>query len=93
MTNVERQAVDFIHAAESTLCYLVGRWADEKEYEDIEDYKKPLETIAEKFGVEIRKMVKKPFGFLFSIADEDFQISIGLRGNYKLVHKKQGGVI
>jgi len=47
---------------------LMGRWADEKEYEDIKDYALPIEMHLNKhFGTTeftgSLKMTKRPFGF------------------------------
>jgi hypothetical protein len=51
---------------ENTISNLWSRWQDEKEYEDINDYKLVLEKhIPEDF--KIVKMTKRPFGFHFTI--------------------------
>jgi hypothetical protein len=59
------KAAQFFEAAHETLGNLYSRWLDEHEYEDINDYQLPLNPIAEKFGVKITKMTKKPFGCHF----------------------------
>jgi hypothetical protein len=47
--------------------YLAGRWADEKEYEDIAEYQKNLQELANKYGIKILSMTKRPFGFIFVV--------------------------
>ena len=87
MTEAEQKAVNFYNDAESTISYLAQRWSDEKEYENIDDYKKPLEEMAEKSGVKIQKMIKKPFGCLFSVENQEFQLSLSPAGKYKVSRK------
>jgi hypothetical protein len=48
---------------------LAGRWADEREYEDIADYQKVLQRDAPE-GFTITGMVKRPFGFQFTIGTD-----------------------
>jgi hypothetical protein len=46
--------------------YLYSRWQDEKEFEDIEDYKKAVQTrVPESWTV--LSMTKQPFAFTFSL--------------------------
>ena len=59
-------ALAFFDDAYELIGELYGRWLDEKDYEDIYDYRAPLAKIAEKHGVTITKMTKKPFGFAFT---------------------------
>ena len=76
------EAVRFYNDAASTMAYLVARWSDEGKYEDINEYVKPLEPIAQKAGVKIEKMTKRPFGCIFSVYDAYFQLSITPAGRY-----------
>lgn len=55
---------------------LWNRWQDEKDYEDINDYLEPYKPLAKKYGVELIKMTKRPFGLQFRISDgREYQIS------------------
>lgn len=66
------------------LDYLHWRWMDEKEFEDINDYQKPLNPIAEKFGVKITKMHKRPFGFTFEVDGRTYRVkSTGRNHSYQ----------
>lgn len=76
------EALRFYNDAAKTMAYLVARWSDEGQYEDINEYVKSLEPIAEQAGVKIIRMTKKPFGCKFSVNDVIFQISITLGGRY-----------
>ena len=58
---------------------LYGRWLDEQEYEDIKDYQLPLNPIAQKFGVTITKMNKKPFGFNFTVDGRTYKLNVSSR--------------
>lgn len=46
------------------LSYLYGRWQDEKEYEDFEDYKKHFAKMS---GFTVTSAKKSPFSFTFSV--------------------------
>jgi len=70
------QAADFFNKAEKTFIYLYERWQDEKEYEDIKDYQKPLDTLATKCGIVITKMNKRPFGCHFTVSGRTFVIKM-----------------
>ena len=69
-------AKNFFEKAESTFMNLKERWMCESEYEDIKDYKLPLEPIAKKHSVVITKMKKRPFGCIFTTDNRTFQISV-----------------
>lgn len=53
---------------------LYNRWLDEKEYEDINDYKAVIEKYIPA-EITITKMTKKPFGF---------QFNVGTTANYRM---------
>ena len=57
------------------LC-LYERWQDEREYEKIEDYGKPLITQVSLIGGEFKKMVKRPFGFIYDLAGATYQVKM-----------------
>lgn len=69
-------AKNFFEKAESTFMDLKERWMCESEYEDIKDYKLPLTRIAKKHNVVINKMIKRPFGCIFTTDDRMFQVSV-----------------
>lgn len=76
MINAQDQsqsASDFINASADRLGYLACRWQDESKYEDIKDYQKNLQTIADKYGVIIVKMIKRPFGCDFTADGRRFR--------------------
>lgn len=78
--SAEGQAVSsFLNEGAETLSYLYERWQDEREHEDINDYAKPLAKLAEKHGLSIIKMNKKPFGCNVSINNRKFQIDVTAR--------------
>lgn len=56
-------------SAEKTMSYLYCRWQDEKEYEDIADYAKPIRPLLPA-GMNFRRMTKRPFGFEFDIGTD-----------------------
>ena len=61
---------------------LMCRWQDEKEYEDINDYQKVLESEMPQ-GWKIKKMTKRPFGFHFTIGtDAVYAITMSANGSY-----------
>ena len=52
---------------------LYCRWQDEKQYEDINDYAKPIVPIAEQHGLVFGRMSKHPFGFSFTLDGRQFK--------------------
>lgn len=83
METESKAALDFYNAAEHTMGNLFSRWMDESQYEDINDYQKPLNPIAEKCGVKIVKMTKRPFGCIFAVDGKEFQLKINSKGYYE----------
>jgi len=76
-TTPEGQAVEaFFTEAQKMLSYLYSRWQDEKEYENIEEYAKPLTATAEKHGLKIVKMNKRPFGCDLSINNMTYRVDV-----------------
>ena len=74
-----QQALVFFNLAETELSYLYERWQDEKDYEDIKDYQKPLNSIADAAGVVITKMNKRPFGCNFTVDGKTFVVKLTAR--------------
>ena len=58
--------------------YLYGRWQDEKEYEDINEYVIPVQ----KSYPNAFKAFKRPFGFAFHCDDGDVKIVAKRKGRY-----------
>ena len=79
-TTATPEAVKFYYDCEKTLINLFCRWQDEKDYEDIADYAAPLKPIADKAGVVIIKMNKRPFGCDFTVSGKTFRLSLNARG-------------
>lgn len=63
------------------LVNLAERWLDEKEYEDIREYQKVIQTKADAFGITLTGMTKRPFGCTFSDGGYNFTMQVKLRGN------------
>ena len=62
--------------AEKILLCLYSRWQDEKQYEDIKDYEKPLVDLLSKAQAQAVVMKKRPFGFTCKIGDATYQYSV-----------------
>lgn len=61
------------------LGYLYGRWQDEKEYEDINDYGK---AFTKNTGYPVIRMKKSPMTFVFShpkVADSVYELKVTAR--------------
>lgn len=58
-----------LDGTEIVLSNLYGRWMDEREYENIEDYAAPINKVLEPMGYKVEKMYKRPFGFTTQIGD------------------------
>ena len=82
-TSQTPQALAFFNTAGDTLAYLWSRWQDEKEYEDINDYAKPLQSLADAAGVTIVKMTKRPFGCVIAVEEKQFTVTIKGNGAYE----------
>jgi hypothetical protein len=64
----------FFEDSQKMVGYLYIRWQDEKEYEDINDYGKPVQEALEKIGGKLISMHKKPFGFTYELADFQYRV-------------------
>ena len=56
----------FMDASADRMCYLYGRWQDEKEYEDFNDYIDAMRKMLPD-GFKFEGATKMPFGVRFSI--------------------------
>ena len=67
MTQNQLQSILDNDNFQDTIFNLCDRWQDERGYEDIKDYAKPLENIVSRIiGKDIKlTMTKRPFGFKF----------------------------
>jgi hypothetical protein len=84
MIQHSQKAIDLFHSVAQTVANLGGRWQDEKEYENIEDYKKALEPRATPFGATITKMSKRPFGFDFTVEGGTYSLRVRMNGQASL---------
>lgn len=76
-----KRIADFFDGQQSFICYLYARWQDEKEYEDIEEYKSAIQMKMPE-GFLITKMTKRPFGFEFTIGTNAIYAIDVTQGNY-----------
>ena len=63
------------------------RWLDEKEYEDINDYAILFQSKVEAIGGQFIRMTKRPFGFIYTLDEATYQVSIN-NTRYKYVRIK-----
>ena len=66
---ISQNASKFYREALEMVFNLQARWQDEHQYEDINDYQKPLDAIAARCGATITGMCKRPFGCTFTTND------------------------
>lgn len=71
---VTPQALAFSESASKLLADLYGRWQDEKEYEHIDTYMQPFSALAEKTGVQLVRMTKRPFAVQFTVGEKRFHL-------------------
>lgn len=64
----------FFEDSQNLVGNLYGRWQDEKEYEDINDYGKPVQKALEKIGGKLVSMHKKPFGFTYELGGYQYRV-------------------
>ena len=65
------------------VAYLIARWQEEREHEDINEYRPHLQREAPD-GVEITGMTKRPFGCRFSIDAERFVLKLFANGRVRV---------
>lgn len=65
----------------NTFCYLYGRWQDEKEYEDFNDYIKAMMNFMPN-GATLVKGTKRPFGVVINYGGATIHIALKLSGRY-----------
>jgi len=84
-TPESRQAVmgAFTASIETNICYLAGRWQDEKEYEDFKDYADHMKELCRTHlptSIFI-KGNKRPFGFNVKVEGFPYTCQVFLKGN------------
>ncbi len=78
-----KKALAFYKEVEIPISNLFSRWLDESQYEDINDYQKPIDPIAKKHDVVIVKMNKRPFGCDFKVDGRTYKLKIATSGKYE----------
>lgn len=73
------EALAFYRDAEQMMTNLASRWLDEYQHEDIADYMAPLQPLAERCGVELLKMTKRPFGVRYRVGAKEFHAKVTSR--------------
>ena len=63
------------------LGYGYGRWQDEKEYEDINEYAILYAGKAKQLGWEITKMTARPYGFHAVHSKEKLELEVSIGGD------------
>jgi len=77
-------ASNFFQRVESLMATLAGRWQDEGQYEDIKEYTKPIQEVANHYGVTITGMTKRPFGCTFTVDGRTYKLTLsGSKYAYK----------
>lgn len=69
----------FLEEKADNLYYFKARWADEKEYEDFEDYKKAIINLAKLSGLTPYKITKS-FNIYFKF-NKNYSVVIHLKAN------------
>lgn len=82
---IGRKAKAIFDEAADLFGRLYERWQDEKRYENINDYAKPLAPIVEKHDGRVIEMKKRPFALVFQIDTHLYQMQIA-SNNYSLYH-------
>lgn len=86
----KQKASSFYTGVQDLVVALACRWLDECKYEDIKEYQDRLQKEADKFGVKITSMKKRPFGCLFVVVGAEevvYQLSCaGKSYSYKRIN-------
>lgn len=79
-------ALKLFNDLEGLMSALYGRWLDEREFESIDDYSVNIKKHIVGIGGEFVKMVKRPFGFVYTLGGATYQITINSsRYDYKRI--------
>lgn len=84
MSEQERKekAMKLYEQLQNLMLTLHARWQDESKYENIDDYGESIEKHVAKIGGEFVKMNKRPFGFIYKLADATYQVMVRV-GSYE----------
>jgi hypothetical protein len=77
MSTPSINALRFYEAGETLFLSLSARWQDERQYENIEDYRTVLLPLAMEHSVTIERMTKRPFGCEFTTEGKRFVLKCG----------------
>jgi hypothetical protein len=78
---MNENAQKFSNAVGQRMVNLAERWQDEAKYENIKDYQKVLQTEADKFGITLTGMIKRPFGCTFTLDNLNYTLQVKLKRN------------
>ena len=67
------------------LGYLWGRWQDEKEYEDFDEYANVMKAMVENAGIKFVKASKRPFGYTIDIGRQVMIYATATHLNWKTI--------
>ena len=82
----KEKALQLFERLQNLMVYLYSRWQDEKDYEDINDYGVNIKKYVAEIGGEFVKMSKRPFGFIYKLADATYQVIVRSSGyEYKRI--------
>ena len=72
---------NFVKAVGQLLVDLAERWLDESQYEDINEYQKVIQKTADKFGIQLTGMNRRPFGCRFREGSRIYTIEVRFKGS------------
>ena len=79
--NRRKIASDFFENNLNLVANLASRWADEKDYENPEDYKDRMQKAAPvETGIRITKMIRRPFGFEWTLQGVTYRTTCKMNG-------------
>jgi hypothetical protein len=79
MNTYEQAIINLVlQSVKPTMCYLYGRWLDEREYEEFDGYADAMRSALTKADhpVSFVRATRRPFGFLFDFAGRAWQLSV-----------------
>lgn len=79
-----KSASDFFNNSISMMANLATRWANESQYENPNDYKNVIQSHADKYGVKITKMIRRPFGCEFTVDNRTYRYTVKMNGKIEL---------
>ena len=88
MTQTQTTKLTFDKLADALcepMANLAGRWLDESEYEDINEYGEVLDPILDSLGMTRRSMTKRPFGVVarYHAGGYVLRITMSASGTFK----------